>query len=113
MSLIFSISFKCLTKICIFFLSNGSPPVRRILFEPNDQITRNQASSVVSRLLDSLVSQRGLADFLVVCDTTNNTPARIDRNELHIDVAVQPIKAVEFIYIPIRIQNTLGTTGNS
>ena len=40
------------------------------------------------------------------CDTTNNTPARIDRNELYVDIAIEPVKAVEFIYIPVRIQNT-------
>jgi phage tail sheath protein FI len=45
-------------------------------------------------------------DYAVVCDTTNNTPARIDANELYIDVAIEPTKAAEFIYIPIRIVNT-------
>jgi hypothetical protein len=48
---------------------------------------------------------------LVVCDTTNNTPARIDRNELWIDIAIEPVKAVEFIYIPIRILNTGAIAG--
>jgi hypothetical protein len=43
---------------------------------------------------------------LVVCDTTNNTPIRIDNNELYIDIAIQPVKAIEFIYIPVRLQNT-------
>jgi phage tail sheath protein FI len=43
---------------------------------------------------------------LVVCDESNNTPARIDRNELWIDVAVEPVKAAEFIYVPVRILNT-------
>jgi hypothetical protein len=42
----------------------------------------------------------------VVCDETNNSPTRIDRNELWIDVAVKPTKAIEFIYIPLRILNT-------
>jgi phage tail sheath protein FI len=65
---------------------------------------------VVDRFLSILVTQRGLFDFVTVCDTSNNTPARIDRNELHIDIAIQPIKAIEFIYIPIRVQNTLGQT---
>jgi hypothetical protein len=41
-----------------------------------------------------------------VCDLTNNTPARIDRNELYVDIAIEPVKAVEFIYIPLRIRNT-------
>ena len=59
-------------------------------------------------LMDSsfILTQRGVYDFAVVCDETNNTPARIDANELYIDVAIEPTKAAEFIYIPIRIVNT-------
>ena len=53
-----------------------------------------------------LVAQRGLFDFAVVCDETNNTAARIDRNELYVDVAIEPVKAVEFIFIPVRLKNT-------
>ena len=56
--------------------------------------------------LIDLVAKRGLYDYLVVCDETNNTPARIDRNELWVDVAIEPVKAAEFIYIPVRIMNT-------
>ena len=37
---------------------------------------------------------------------TNNTPARVDKNELYLDVAIEPVKAIEFIYIPLRIKNT-------
>jgi phage tail sheath protein FI len=47
-----------------------------------------------------------MSDFLVVCDDSNNTPTRIDANQMYIDVAIQPAKAAEFIYIPIRIKNT-------
>jgi len=50
--------------------------------------------------------QRGVYDFAVVCDETNNTPARIDANEFYVDVAIEPTKSAEFIYIPIRIVNT-------
>jgi phage tail sheath protein FI len=53
-----------------------------------------------------LMGQRALYDYVVVCDTTNNTPARIDRSELYLDVAIEPTKAVEFIYIPLRLKNT-------
>jgi phage tail sheath protein FI len=56
--------------------------------------------------MNALVSQRGIYDYLVVCDLTNNTPATIDANELFVDIAIEPEKAVEFIYIPMRIQNT-------
>jgi hypothetical protein len=76
------------------------------LFEPNDEITRNEITNVVNSLMIDLVSKRAIYDYLVVCDTSNNTPARIDRNELWVDVAIEPVKAVEFIYIPLRIKNT-------
>ena len=58
------------------------------------------------RLMIDLIAKRGIYDYLVVCDDTNNTPARIDRNELWVDIAIEPVKAVEFIYIPLRIKNT-------
>ena len=45
-------------------------------------------------------------DYLVVCDDTNNTSDRIDRNELYVDVAIEPVKSAEFIFIPIRLKNT-------
>lgn len=76
------------------------------LFEPNDDTTRRAVKDAFDRFLSELITLRALYDFLVVCDLSNNTPARIDRNELWIDVAIQPVKAIEFIYIPIRIKNT-------
>jgi len=79
---------------------------RPYVFEPNDQITRNEVKQAVESLLLELVGLRAIYDFAVVCDETNNTPARIDRNELYVDIAIEPVKAVEFIYIPLRVQNT-------
>ena len=79
---------------------------RPFVFEPNDALTRNQIAGVVETLLVDLVAKRGIYDYLVVCDESNNTPARIDRNELWIDVAIEPVKAAEFIYIPVRVLNT-------
>jgi hypothetical protein len=79
---------------------------RPYLFEPNDKITRDQIKAAADAFCLELVSLRALFDFLVVCDETNNTPARIDRNELYLDIAIEPVKAVEFIYIPLRIKNT-------
>jgi hypothetical protein len=79
---------------------------KQFLFEPNDQITRNEISNSVNSLMIDLVNKRGIYDYLVVCDLSNNTPARIDRNELYVDIAIEPVKAVEFIYIPLRIKNT-------
>jgi hypothetical protein len=80
--------------------------VKPFLFEPNDRITRNEIKQATESFLLELVGQRALYDFLVVCDESNNTPTRIDRSELWLDVAVEPVKAVEFIYIPLRLKNT-------
>jgi hypothetical protein len=79
---------------------------KTFVFEPNDQITRNEISNAINGLMIDLVAKRGIYDYLVVCDESNNTPARIDRNELYVDIAIEPVKAVEFIYIPVRIKNT-------
>lgn len=79
---------------------------RPFLFEPNDTNTRRNAKGTFDGFMGNILAQRGVYDFAVVCDETNNTPARIDRNELWIDVAIEPTKAAEFIYIPIRIVNT-------
>ena len=75
------------------------------LFEPNDKITRDQFAGVLNRALNDLVAKRGIYDYLVVCDTTNNTPDRIANNQLYADIAIEPTKDVEFIYIPIRLFN--------
>jgi hypothetical protein len=79
---------------------------RPFVFEPNDQLTRNEISGVIQTLFVDLVAKRGIYDYIVQCDDENNTPARIDRNELWIDVAIEPVKAAEFIYIPVRVLNT-------
>lgn len=76
------------------------------LFEPNDDQTRKTVTDTFDRFMAEIVTLRGITDFLVVCDESNNTPARIDRNELWVDVVIQPTRAIEFIYIPIRIRNT-------
>jgi phage tail sheath protein FI len=76
------------------------------IFEPNDTQTRNEIKQAAESLLLELVGQRAIYDFLVVCDSSNNTPSRIDRSELYLDIAIEPVKAVEFIYIPLRLKNT-------
>jgi len=76
------------------------------VFEPNDQLTRDNLKALVDAFLGDLIVKRGLFDFASVCDESNNTPDRIDRNEMYIDIALKPVRAAEFIYIPIRIVAT-------
>lgn len=80
--------------------------VRPFIFEPNDTQTRSAVESLVSGFLADIVDRRGLYDYIVVCDESNNTPTTIDRNELHVDIAISAVRSVEFVYIPIRLVNT-------
>ena len=94
------------SRLAVYLRSQLDAIAKPFIFEPNDELTRNEIKQAIESFLLELVGQRALYDFLVVCDDTNNTPTRIDRNELYVDIAIEPIKSVEFIYIPLRIKNT-------
>jgi len=74
------------------------------LFKPNDQRTRDQFKAFVDAFLSELVTLRCLFDFATLCDDSNNTSERVAKKELWCDVAIQPITAVEFIYVPITVK---------
>ena len=93
-------------RLTVYLRSQLNKLARPYIFEPNDKITRDEIKGAVESLMIELVGLRALYDFAVVCDESNNTNARIDRNELWVDIAIEPVKAVEFIYIPLRIKNT-------
>ena len=94
------------SRLTVYLRTQLNKIGKPFIFEPNDELTRNEIKQAVESFLLELVGQRALYDFLVVCDTTNNTPTRIDRNELYVDIAIEPVKSVEFIYIPLRLKNT-------
>lgn len=93
-------------RLVVYLRSQLNKLARPYIFEPNDKITRDEVKGAVESLLLELVGLRAIYDFAVVCDETNNTPSRIDRNELYVDIAIEPVKAIEFIYIPLRVKNT-------
>ena len=93
-------------RLVVYLRSQLNKLARPYIFEPNDKITRDEVKQAVESLLLELVGLRAIYDFAVVCDETNNTPARVDRNELYVDIAIEPVKAIEFIYIPLRVKNT-------
>jgi len=100
-------------RLVVYLRSQLNQLAKPYIFEPNDKITRDEIKGQVESLLLELVGQRALFDFLVVCDETNNTPARIDRNELYVDIAIEPVKSIEFIYIPLRLKNTGEISGEA
>ena len=93
-------------RLVIYLRYQLNQIAKPFVFEPNDTITRNEIKQQIEKMLLELTGQRALYDYIVVCDSSNNTPARIDANELHVDIAIEPVKAVEFIYIPMRLENT-------
>lgn len=84
-------------------LRKGALP---FVFEPNDQITRDNLKTAADGVMNDILIKRGLSDYASYCDATNNTPERIDRNELWLDIAIKPVRAAEFLYIPIRVVAT-------
>jgi phage tail sheath protein FI len=69
------------------------------LFEFNDEFTRAQFISLVQPYLRDVQGRRGIFDFRVVCDTSNNTPEVIDRNEFVGDIYIKPARSINFIQL--------------
>ena len=75
----------------------------RLLFEQNDQSTIDSFLTQVNPILDSIKRERGLTDFRVKMDNTNNTSETRDRNELYGEIFLKPTRAVEFIGITFTV----------
>ena len=70
---------------------------RNVMFEFNDEFTRAEFVGIVEPFLRDIKGRRGITDFRVVCDETNNTAAVIDRNEFVATVLVKPARAINFV----------------
>jgi len=70
---------------------------RNTMFEFNDEFTRAEFVSIVEPFLREVKGRRGITDFRVVCDTTNNTPAVIDRNEFVANIFIKPARSINYI----------------
>ena len=70
---------------------------RNTLFELNDEFTRAEFVNIVEPFLREIKGRRGITDFRVVCDETNNTPAVIDRNEFIANIFVKPARSINYI----------------
>ena len=69
------------------------------LFEFNDDFTRSQFRNIVNPFLQDVKSRRGIYDFAVICDTTNNTPEVIDANQFVGDIFIKPARSINFIQL--------------
>jgi len=94
-------------RLVVYIRTQLSILAEPFLFRLNTASTRQEFTSVVNNFLAEIVQLNGLYDFLVVCDESNNTTSRIDANELWMDIALVPTRSINFIYIPIRLENSL------
>jgi len=78
---------------------------RSLLFEQNDNETRQTFVNRASRILDGIRADRGIFDFRVVCDSSNNPPDRIDANIFVADVFVKPTKSINFLQLTFTNKN--------
>jgi len=72
---------------------------KTVLFELNDETTRGAFFATVNAYMEEVKAKRGVTDFLVVCDDTNNTPDVIDRNEFVAEIYVKPARSINYITI--------------
>jgi phage tail sheath protein FI len=70
---------------------------KQVIFEFNDEFTRAEFVNIVEPYLREIQGRRGITDFRVVCDETNNTPALIDRNEFKADLFIKPARSINYV----------------
>jgi hypothetical protein len=84
-------------RLFIYLERSISRSAKDVLFEFNDQLTRNNFINTVEPFLRDVKAKRGIFDFLVVCDERNNTPEVIDNNEFIADIYIKPTRSINFI----------------
>lgn len=80
--------------------------LRFFLFEPNDRFLRRSVVNTIEPFMSDVMARRGLTGYKVVCDETNNTPERIDRNELWVSIWLKPTRAAEFCVLNLVVLRT-------
>jgi len=74
-----------------------SRAAKDFLFEFNDELTRTNFVNTIEPFLRDVQGKRGIFDFIVICDESNNTPAVIDANEFRADIYIKPARSINFI----------------
>ena len=77
-----------------------------VLFEQNDAVTRSNFNSAIASYLSEVQARRGVTDYLVVCDGTNNTPEVIDRNEFVAELYLKPTRSINYVTVTVTATKT-------
>ena len=84
-------------RLFIYLEDAISAAAKDFLFEFNDEITRTNFVNIIEPFLRDVQSKRGIFDYVVICDETNNTAAVIDNNEFVADIFIKPARSINFI----------------
>jgi len=84
-------------RLFIYLEDAISAAAKDFLFEFNDEITRTSFVNIIEPFLRDVQSKRGIYDYVVICDETNNTAAVIDNNEFVADIYIKPARSINFI----------------
>jgi hypothetical protein len=89
------------SRLFMYIKKALAPVARSILFEQNDAITRSRFKVAAEGFLDRIVGQRGITEYKVICDESNNTPEVIEANYFVADVLIKPITSINYVRITL------------
>jgi phage tail sheath protein FI len=89
------------SRLFIYVKKALAPVARSILFEQNDATTRLRFKVAAEGFLDRIVSQRGIQEYKVICDSSNNTPEVIEANQFVADILIKPITSINYVLVTL------------
>lgn len=89
------------SRLFMYIKKALAPVARSILFEQNDSITRSRFKVAAEGFLDRIVGQRGISEYKVICDESNNTPELIEANVFVADILIKPITSINYVTITL------------
>jgi|TARA_R110002020_G_scaffold146881_4_gene321855 phage tail sheath protein FI len=92
-------------RLMIYIKRLVEASTKRFIFEPNDPLTQERITNLLTPAFADIQQRRGITSFRVICDETVNTPERVDRNELWCKVLIKPTKAAEMLVFELNVTN--------
>lgn len=96
-------------RMMIYIKKQILASTQRLVFEPNDPITWGRVQDLLNPMFDDIANRRGITQFKVICDSTTNTPVRIDRNEMWCKVLIKPTKTAEMVVFELNLTSQSAT----
>lgn len=86
-------------RLFLFLEKVTRTTLKYFVFEPNTLFTRTNVINVLTPIFENVKNNQGMYDYLIVCDSRNNTPTVIDNNQLVVDIYIKPTRSAEFILV--------------